>query len=68
FKEYTSLPLIFKPNAGKNTIKDGKVITEFSVETFVEDAIASLEHGVKYLGGCCGSSPEYIKALKEKLN
>jgi len=68
FKEYTDLPLIFKPNAGKNTIKDGKVITEFSVETFVEDAVASLEHGVKYLGGCCGSSPEYIKAMKEKLN
>lgn len=68
FKEYTDLPLIFKPNAGKNTIKDGKVITEFSVDTFVDDAVLALEHGVKYLGGCCGSSPEYIKALKEKIN
>lgn len=68
FREYTDLPLIFKPNAGKNTIKDGKVITEFDVDTFVNDALASLEHGVCFLGGCCGSSPEYIKTMKEKLN
>lgn len=68
FREFTDLPLIFKPNAGKNTIKDGKVITEFDIDTFVADALASLEYGVLYLGGCCGSSPNYIKALKEKLN
>ncbi len=67
FKEHTDLPLIFKPNAGVQTVKDGKTVTEFDVESFVANVIPSIEHGAVYLGGCCGSSPEYIKTIKAKI-
>ncbi len=67
FKQYTDLPLIFKPNAGIQTIKDGKNVTEFSAESFVDNVLKSVDHGVKYLGGCCGSAPEYIELLKSKM-
>lgn len=67
FKEYTDLPLIFKPNAGVQTVKDGKTVTEFDVESFVANVIPAIEHGAVYLGGCCGSSPDYIKTIKSKI-
>lgn len=67
FKEYTDLPLIFKPNAGVQTVKDGKTVTEFDVESFVSNVIPAIEHGAVYLGGCCGSNPEYIKTIKERI-
>ncbi len=67
FKEHTDLPLIFKPNAGVQTVKDGKTVTEFDVDSFVSNVIPAIEHGALYLGGCCGSSPEYIKTIKSKI-
>lgn len=67
FKEHTDLPLIFKPNAGVQTVKDGKTVTEFDVESFVANVIPAIEHGAVYLGGCCGSSPEYIEMIKSKI-
>lgn len=68
FRKYTSLPLIFKPNAGQSSIKDGKVSHEFDIEAFVDDIVKSLEYDVTYIGGCCGSNPKYITALKAKLD
>lgn len=67
FKEFTDLPLIFKPNAGITTVVDGKDVTGFDVNGFVDSAVPALTHGVKYIGGCCGSDPSYIKSLKEKI-
>lgn len=68
FGEHTDLPLIFKPNAGKPVLaEDGSVISPYSAADFANDVAPVLDL-VTYLGGCCGSSPEYIRALKEKLN
>ena len=68
FREYTDLPLIFKPNAGKPVMsEDGSVISPYSAADFANDVAPVLDL-VTYLGACCGSSPEYIRALKEKLN
>ena len=67
FRQYTDLPLIFKPNAGKPILaEDGSEKVQYDVDTFVEDSMPALEHDVKYIGGCCGSSPAYIRALKNK--
>lgn len=66
FTEHTDLPLIFKPNAGK-PIGGGAVGNEFDVETFVKDSLPALEYNVKYIGGCCGSNPRYIKRLAERV-
>ena len=63
FEQHTDLPLIFKPNAGKPVVVDGVSKVEFDIDTFVNDCAPALEHNVKYIGGCCGSSPDYIRAL-----
>ncbi len=67
FRQYTDLPLIFKPNAGKPILQDGEEKVQFDVDTFVADSLPALEHGVKYIGGCCGSNPSYIRALGKKI-
>ena len=68
FRQYTDLPLIFKPNAGKPILaEDGSEKVQYDVDTFVEDCMPALEHDVKYIGGCCGSSPAYIRSLKNKI-
>ena len=68
FRQYTDLPLIFKPNAGKPILaEDGSEKVQYDVDTFVEDSMPALEQDVKYIGGCCGSSPAYIRALKNKI-
>lgn len=67
FAEQTDLPLIFKPNAGKPVLAaDGSVISPYDADAFVRDVEPALEK-VTYLGGCCGSSPDYIRALKARL-
>lgn len=65
FRSLTDLPLIFKPNAGKPVA--GTDNAEIDVETFAQDCLPAIECGIKYLGGCCGTSPAYIKRLAEKL-
>ncbi len=68
FAEHTNLPLVFKPNAGKPVLaEDGTVVSPYSAADFAEDVAPVLDL-VTYLGGCCGSSPEYIRVLREKID
>lgn len=68
FAENTDLPLVFKPNAGKPVLaEDGSVVSPYSAEDFANDVAPVLDL-VTYLGGCCGSSPEYIRVLRDQLN
>ncbi len=67
-KNMTDLNLWIKPNAGKPKIKNGKIEYEESIQEFVENCIKIIETGVKFIGGCCGTTPLYIKYLKDKLN
>lgn len=65
FTKYTELPLIFKPNAGLPvTDEDGALIHPYTPEMFVKEVAPALDF-VTYIGGCCGTDPGYIKALKE---
>ena len=68
FRQYTDLPLIFKPNAGKPILaEDGSEKVQYDVDMFVEECMPALDFDVKYIGGCCGSSPAYIRALKSRI-
>ena len=67
FRQYTDLPLIFKPNAGKPILQDGEQKVQYDIDTFVEDCLPALEHDVKYIGGCCGSNAAYIRALGKRI-
>ena len=67
FRKYTDLPLAFKPNAGKPIMQDGEQKVEYDVDTFVNDIVPALDYDVKYIGGCCGSNPKYITALRQRI-
>lgn len=67
FRQFTDLPLIFKPNAGKPIMQGGEPKVEYSVDVFVKDCLPALDCDIKYLGGCCGSNASYIRALRQAL-
>jgi 5-methyltetrahydrofolate--homocysteine methyltransferase len=64
--EYSSVPVVFKPNAGLPKLIDGKTVFDVGAEEFAEDVAALVKKGVRVFGGCCGTTPEYIKALAAK--
>ncbi|MFH1547851.1 MAG: homocysteine S-methyltransferase family protein, partial [Candidatus Omnitrophota bacterium] len=67
-KKFTSLPLWIKSNAGLPLIKDKKTIypqTPEEITSFIPDLI---EAGAKIIGGCCGTTPEHIKKIREKVD
>lgn len=61
--EYTSLPLIVKANAGLPDPESGKY--NISAREFAESLEKYADIGVRFVGGCCGTNPEYIKCVKE---
>lgn len=60
-RSVTSLPIIVKPNAGLPDPMTGKY--SMSPEEFASSMIPFLEMGVSMVGGCCGTSPEFIEKL-----
>ncbi len=67
FRKCTDAALIFKPNAGMPTMKNGVAVPGKACAAFVEEILPAKEIGATYLGGCCGSDPSYIKALADAL-
>ena len=65
-RKYTHLPLIAKANAG---LPDPQSNTyNVSPEEFAADMIEMVKSGVTVVGGCCGTTPEYIKELKRVVD
>lgn len=65
-KKETSLPVIAKPNAGLPvTHSDGSVTYDMSADEFAAHMRRLIEAGVTIIGGCCGTTPEYIRKLSE---
>lgn len=64
--ENASVPVILKPNAGLPEVKNGKTTFNVTPEEFSEDVTKLLKKGLRVVGGCCGTTPDYIKALTEK--
>lgn len=62
-KDACSLPVWIKANAGLPEMKDGTVTYGTSAEYFASHYAALMEAGASFLGGCCGTSPEFIRAL-----
>ncbi|MCR4787877.1 MAG: homocysteine S-methyltransferase family protein [Lachnospiraceae bacterium] len=62
-----SIPIIAKPNAGMPVLdKNGDTIYTMDEETFAEESMLLIDAGATILGGCCGTAPSYIEALKKK--
>ena len=66
-REFTDLPLIAKPNAGLPKMVDGETVYDMEPEEFAKNMLLLVAEGADLLGGCCGTTPEHIKALTEIL-
>lgn len=61
--KYASVPVLLKPNAGLPEVKDGKTVYDITPAVFAQEVIPFIEKGVRIVGGCCGTTPDYIKAV-----
>lgn len=64
----TTLPIIVNPNAGLPKSENGITIYDVHEEEFSEFVLGFVKQGAKFVGGCCGTNPYYIKRLVEKVN
>lgn len=65
YLKYSSLPVLFKPNAGLPKEENGKTVFGVLSDEFAADVKSLIECGVRIAGGCCGTTPEYIEKLTE---
>ena len=66
-KNITNLPLWMKPNAGLPEIVDGKTVYNTTAQDFAEAVPKLVEAGTCFIGGCCGTDPEFIKRIAETV-
>lgn len=63
----SNLPVMFQPNAGLPTLSIGNETKyDITAEEFSDIVSSLIENGVRIIGGCCGTTPEYIKGLSVK--
>lgn len=62
------LPVMIRPNAGLPRLEDGETVYDVQPEEFARWGRAFLDDGAAILGGCCGTSPEHIRALRGLLD
>lgn len=66
YVRYSSLPVMVCPNAGLPRSVDGKTVFDVDSEQFSDCMAEIAEIGAAILGGCCGTTPAYIKRTVEK--
>jgi 5-methyltetrahydrofolate--homocysteine methyltransferase len=68
YLKYASIPVLFKPNAGLPSVKEGRTVYDLTPNDFATDMKEAIALGVRAVGGCCGTTPAYIAALVEQTN
>ncbi len=58
-----SVPVLLKPNAGLPRVENGRTLFDVSPADFAAEMEGYIRQGVRVIGGCCGTTPEYIRAL-----
>ena len=61
--KYASVPVVLKPNAGLPQCVDGRTVFDVNPKEFALELQELMKQGLRVVGGCCGTSPEYIMAL-----
>ncbi|MBR5441336.1 MAG: dihydropteroate synthase, partial [Clostridia bacterium] len=67
YLQLSSTPVMVKPNAGLPKVVDGKTVFDVLPEEFSADVYGLVLKGARAVGGCCGTTPDYIKAVKSKV-
>lgn len=66
FEKYASVPLIVNPNAGLPKEQDGKTVYDMDAEEFALGMREAVACGATVVGGCCGTTPEFIRRTVER--
>jgi 5-methyltetrahydrofolate--homocysteine methyltransferase len=67
-RKSTDLPIIVQPNAGKPELIEGKLVYSQDPESFAEDMMRIVKAGANFVGGCCGTTPEFIREIHRRLS
>ena len=68
YLDYASVPVLLKPNAGLPRTENGKTVFDVYPPEFSESVARLMAKGIRIVGGCCGTTPDYIRAVREKTN
>lgn len=66
FEKYSSIPVIVNPNAGLPEVKNGETVYNIGADEFSDYMVKIAQGGGIILGGCCGTTPEFIRKTIEK--
>ncbi len=66
YMKYASVPVLVQPNAGMPRSENGKTVFDITAHEFSDIMREIALMGVSFLGGCCGTTPEYIRMTVEK--
>ncbi len=66
-REFTTRPLCAMPNAGMPRLVEGRYLYLSSPEYFAKYARRFLKSGVRLVGGCCGTTPAHIRAIRSAV-
>jgi 5-methyltetrahydrofolate--homocysteine methyltransferase len=64
-KPYSRVPVLVEPNAGKPRLLAGVTVYTMEPHDFAHGIMRCLQAGARILGGCCGTTPAHIAALRE---
>jgi methionine synthase I (cobalamin-dependent) len=67
FRAATDMPLLFQPNAGQPEVRGGKTVYRQDPGEFASDMKKVLDSGANAVGGCCGTNPEFIRAVRDLI-
>ena len=65
--EATELPIIAFPTPGLPQLVKGQIVYDTDPDYFAKAAVRLVEEGATVVGGCCGTTPEHIRKLRERL-
>ncbi len=65
---HASIPVLLKPNAGLPKVENGQTVYDVSAEEFAKELREAISLGVRCVGGCCGTTPAYLKATRAALD
>ncbi|MEJ2580667.1 MAG: homocysteine S-methyltransferase family protein [Acidobacteriota bacterium] len=68
FTGHTSVPVIIQSNAGLPENRGGELVYPESPEFMAERVGSLVELGVRIIGGCCGTTPEHIRAIRDAID
>lgn len=63
----TTLPVLCQPNAGQPRMEGAIPMYDQTPDAFADDAAKLFDLGINAVGGCCGTDPDYIRALRERM-